>query len=107
MDFKYAKIVVFAPRSHAWQIRQALADCGAGHVGNYDSCSFSSKGTGRFRGKEGTKPFVGKSGKVEEVKEEKIETICPIKKVDKIVEGVKKVHPYEEPAIDIYPLLNK
>jgi len=84
-----------------------LADNNAGHIGNYDYCSYSTKGIGRFRGLKGTKPFIGKSGKIEKVQEEKIETICPVKTVKKVILAIKKVHPYEEPAIDIYPLLNQ
>lgn len=107
MDFKYCKIVVFTPVTHADKIRDVLAENGAGHIGNYDSCSFSVKGIGRFRGLKGTKPFIGKTGKIEKVDEEKIETICEIKNIDKVIAAVKKVHPYEEPAIDIIPLLNQ
>ena len=101
------KIVVFAPLSHADVIRKALAEAGAGHIGNYDSCSFSSRGIGRFRGGEDTKPFIGEPGKLEEVEEERIETICPAQKLEEVLAAVKKAHPYEEPAIDVYPLLNR
>ncbi len=107
MDFAFVKIVVFAPLSHVAIIRKALAEAGAGHIGNYDSCSFSSRGIGRFRGGESTKPFIGKPGTLEEVEEEKIETICPSAKLEEVLAAVKRVHPYEEPAIDVYPLLNR
>ncbi len=112
MNFKFLKIVVYVPSSHAEKVRQALAESGAGHIGNYDSCSFTTVGTGRFRPLAGANPFIGKApkengaGKLEEVEEEKIETICPYEKLEKVLAAVKKVHPYEEPAIDIYPLLN-
>jgi hypothetical protein len=107
MDFSLVKIVVFVPVSHADLIRAALAEAGAGHIGNYDACSFSVRGTGRFRGLEGANPFIGQVGKIEEVEEEKIEVICPIEKKDAVLEAVRKAHPYEEPAIDVYPLLNQ
>ena len=107
MDFPFVKIVVFTPLSHATAIRKALTEAGAGHIGNYDSCSFSSFGTGRYRGGEGTKPYIGKPGRLEEVEEERIETICPSGKLDQVLAAVKKAHPYEEPAIDVYPLLNR
>lgn len=107
MDFKFVKIVVFVPTSHADLIREVLAKSGCGHIGNYDNCSFSSKGVGRFRGLEGTKPAIGESGKIEEVEEERIETICESEKVKGVLEAIKEVHPYEEPAVDIYPLLNE
>lgn len=101
------KIVVFVPATHADLIRSTLAEAGAGHFGNYDFCSFSSVGTGRFRGLEGTNPFIGEPGKIEEVEEERVEVICPIEKKDAVLEAVRKAHPYEEPAIDVYPLLNQ
>lgn len=101
------KIVVFVPATHADLIRSTLAEAGAGHIGNYDFCSFSSVGAGRFRGLAGANPFIGEAGKIEEVPEEKIEVICPIEKKDAVLEAVRKAHPYEEPAIDVYPLLNQ
>jgi hypothetical protein len=107
MEFKFVKIVVFVPTTHANKVREALASSGAGHIGNYDNCTFSVKGIGRFRGLEDSKPFIGQAGKIEEVEEERIETICQRKKLDEVLAAVKAVHPYEEPAIDIYPLLNE
>lgn len=106
MESKFLKIVVFVPVTHADKVREALAISGAGHIGNYDYCSFSLKGVGRFRPLEGSQPFIGESGKVEEVEEERIETICPREKLDEVLAEIKKVHPYEEPVIDLYPLLN-
>lgn len=101
------KIAVFAPVSHADKIRKALAEAGAGYIGNYDFCSFSTRGVGRFRGLKGTKPFIGEAGKIEGADEERIEVICPTKILEKVLKAVRKIHPYEEPAIDIYPLLNR
>jgi hypothetical protein len=101
----FVKIVVYTPLSHADKIRQVLAQSGAGHIGNYDFCSFSVKGIGRFRPIKGAKPFVGQEGKIEEVEEERIETICEQKEVQQIIKEVKKIHPYEEPAIDVYPVI--
>lgn len=98
------KIVVYVPVSHADAIRKTLAKAGAGHIGNYDYCSFSVKGIGRFRGLEGTNPFIGTQGKIEAVEEERIETVCYKKDIKKILTAVKKVHPYEEPAIDVFAL---
>lgn len=101
------KIVVFVPSSHADRVRRALADAGCGHIGKYDFCSFSMKGIGRFRPMAGAKPFIGKKGVIEKVAEERIETICPLAGLKKALAALKKTHPYEEPAVDIYPLLNK
>lgn len=106
MKSQYAKIVVFVPQSHADLIRKTLAETGCGHIGNYDFCSFSVKGVGRFRPLDGTKPFIGEQGKIEEVIEERIETICLADRVAGVLETLRKVHPYEEPAIDVYLLGN-
>lgn len=107
METKYVKIIVYVPSSHAGEIRKILAKNGAGHIGNYDYCSFAVKGIGRYRGGKGTTPFIGQPGKIEEVEEERIETICPWEKLESVLSAIKRVHPYEEPAIDIYPLLNE
>lgn len=104
METKNVKFVVFVPISHADAVRQALGEAGAGKIGNYDFCSFSSCGTGRFRGNENTNPAIGKAGKYEAVEEEKVEAIVPREILAKVIEKVKSVHPYEEVAFDIYPL---
>jgi len=105
MDFKFVKIAVYVPSSHAEKVREALALSGAGHIGKYDYCSFTVKGTGRFRALKDANPFIGKVGEIEKVAEERIETVCLKKNLKKVLAAVKKAHPYEEPAIDVYPLL--
>ncbi len=107
MEFKFFKIAVFVPVTHADKIRKVIADAGAGHIGQYDSCTFSARGIGRFRPLEGSKPFLGKHGKIEEVEEERIEVICSAGLLKNVVWEIRKNHPYEEPAIDIYPLMNE
>ena len=104
MDTKYVKFVVFVPLSHTDIVRKALGEAGAGKIGNYDFCSFSSRGTGRFRGNEKTNPAIGKAGNHEIVEEERIETIVSREILKSVIEKVKSVHPYEEVAFDIYPL---
>lgn len=98
------KLVVFVPETHAERVRKAMGEAGAGIVGHYDFCSFSVKGVGRFKPKKGAHPTIGRVGKLEEVVEERIETVCEKKKLEKIIKAVKKVHPYEEIAFDVYPL---
>lgn len=107
MDFKFAKIVVFVPSTHGDLIRKTLSEAGCGHIGNYDYCSFTTKGIGRFRGLKGTKPYIGKRGEIEQVEEERIETICRRGQIEEVMRKIKKIHPYEEPALDVYPLLNE
>lgn len=106
MESKNVKFVVFVPLSHADAVRQTLGEAGAGKIGNYDFCSFSSRGTGRFRGNEKTNPAIGEAGKYEAVEEERIEAVVPRAVLKEVIEKVKAVHPYEEVAFDIYPLEN-
>ncbi|MBD3328008.1 hypothetical protein GF340_01760 [Candidatus Peregrinibacteria bacterium] len=106
MEFKYVKIVVYVPVEFAESIRNALAKAGAGKMGNYSECSFSMRGTGRFTPLEGSNPFIGNQNKIEEVIEERIETVCPAEIYKQVIVDVTKAHPYEEPAIDVYPLIN-
>lgn len=99
------KLVVFVPITHAGIVREAMGEAGAGVVGDYKYCSFSVKGTGRYIPLENAHPFIGKVGKLEEVEEERIETVCYKKDLEKIITAIKKVHPYEEVALDVYPLV--
>ncbi|NTU66889.1 MAG: hypothetical protein HGB08_03090 [Candidatus Moranbacteria bacterium] len=100
------KLVVFVPTSHADSVRKALGEAGAGKIGNYDFCSFSSQGIGRFRGNENSNPTIGKAGEHEAVKEERIEVMVTREILNDVIEKMKAAHPYEEVAFDIYPLEN-
>lgn len=106
MESEKVKFVVFVPISHADAVRQVLGEAGAGKIGNYDFCTFSSRGTGRFRGNEKTNPAIGEAGKYEAVEEERIEAIVPREILKEVIEKVKIIHPYEEVVFDIYPLEN-
>ena len=101
------KIIVFTPLAHCKVVRKAIGDAGGGIIGNYSHCSFSSRGIGRFKPNNKAKPYIGKSNKIEEVEEEKIEFICPKVKAKEIIKAIKKVHPYEEVALDIYQLIKE
>lgn len=98
------KLAVFVPSSHADEVRFALANVGAGQIGDYDSCSFSSVGQGRFRALEGANPYIGSIGEIEVVHEEKIEVVFPASIKSKVLKAMLKAHPYEEPAYDFYTL---
>lgn len=101
---KFVKIVVFVPESHADAVREAMGKSGAGRLGNYSCCSFSSKGIGRFIPMEGARPAIGKAGMLESVEEERIEAVCDRKVLQDIIAAIKRVHPYEEVALDVYSL---
>ena len=106
MESINVKIVVFVPETHTDIVREAMGKAGAGVIGNYTHCTFSSKGVGRFIPGQDSNPHIGSIGKVEEVIEERIETVCPREKIQEVVKAIKDVHPYEEVAYDIYPLEN-
>ena len=105
MNEEVVKLVIFVPENHADAIREALGKNGAGKVGDYEYCTFSTKGVGRFLPLETDHPAIGEVGKLETVPEERIETVCYKRDLDKIIAAVKKAHPYEEVALDIYPLV--
>jgi hypothetical protein len=104
MPSKFVKIVVFVPETDAERVREALGKAGAGSIGNYSYCSFSSKGIGRFLPGQGANPHIGTVGELETVSEERIETICPREKLKSAIAAMKAAHPYEEVAFDIYAL---
>ena len=101
------KIVVFVPKTHTNIVRQAMGDAGAGKIGNYSHCSYSIEGKGRFLPLEGAHPAIGSVGKMEEVEEERIECECDRSKAKEIITAMRKIHPYEEVAFDIYPLISE
>ncbi|HWL22968.1 MAG TPA: Nif3-like dinuclear metal center hexameric protein [Ureibacillus sp.] len=98
------KLAVFVPDGHAESVRFALAKVGAGHIGDYDSCSFSSHGEGRFRPLEGANPYIGEVGEMEVTEEVKIEVVFPTSMKNKILKAMLNAHPYEEPAYDFYTM---
>lgn len=106
MREKLFKLSVYVPDSHADLVRSALFEAGAGHIGNYDSCSFNVGGFGTFRALEGACPAVGNLGELHREPECRVETIVPEFLLGAAVAKMKEVHPYEEVAYDIFPLNN-
>lgn len=100
------KLFTFVPATHAEAVRQAMFDAGAGHIGEYDHCSYNSAGTGTFRGSDLSKPFVGEPGKEHHEAETKVEVIVPGYAMTPVVDALRLAHPYEEVAYDIVPLEN-
>ncbi|MDR3647390.1 MAG: hypothetical protein P4L22_07645 [Candidatus Babeliales bacterium] len=101
---EYVNIVVIVPETHADSMREVMGKAGAGKMGNYSFASFSVKGTGHFKPDEKATPFIGQANKLETVAEERIETICHKDILEKVVEEIKKAHPYENTVIDIFPI---
>lgn len=100
------KLAVFVPHAHAEAVRNALFGAGAGQVGGYDECSFSTEGQGTFRGGEGTDPFVGRPGARHTEPETRVEVIYHAPLEAGILAALRAAHPYEEVAFDLVPLAN-
>lgn len=107
MKFTYVKITTTVPHKDADKIRQVFGDAGAGSIGDYRFCSFSVTGKGRFIPTKQADPHIGKANKLEVVEEEQIEVICERDNARQVIEAIRKAHPYEEPVIDIVPLLSE
>jgi dinuclear metal center YbgI/SA1388 family protein len=101
------KLAVFVPVSHAEMVRSAMFSSGAGSIGNYDECSFNSRGEGTFRAGQGTSPFVGTPGERHTEEEVKIEVLVPTWSSNTVLKAMKAAHPYEEVAYDVYPIGNQ
>jgi hypothetical protein len=101
----YVKIVVSAPLTHADAVRKALGDAGAGRVGNYSHCSFTTRGVGRFVPLEGAEPHIGTIGEPAVVEEERIEVVCESTVVRAAIESMLSVHPYEDSMYELYALV--
>ena len=104
MDFKYCKLEIFLPPSHLEVLQKALQEVDAGHIGNYDSCMSVSPVTGYWRPLDGCNPYIGTNGEISCEPELKVEVTVYTENVDKTIEVVKAVHPYEEPVINVIPL---
>jgi len=98
------KLVVFVPIEAVSKVADALFSVGAGAIGNYSNCSFQTAGTGTFLPLDGARPAIGKKGRFEKVPEVRFETIVPAERLNAVVAVMKRAHPYETPAFDIYSL---
>lgn len=97
-------LVVFVPLTHSDVVRAAIAAAGAGRQGNYDSCSFSSVGYGRYRGNEHSHPAIGNPLESQIVEEERIEVLVVESDIKNVLSALRASHPYEEIAYGIYKL---
>lgn len=107
MNFKRVKISTTVPLEYADKVRDALGKAGAGLIGDYSFCSFSSSGQGRFLPNEQANPHIGKAGALEEVEEEHVEVVCERSVARQVIAALKEAHPYEEVIIDIVPLIDE
>jgi hypothetical protein len=101
------KLITYAPVDDGDAIRDAFGSVGAGKIGEYTYCSFTTRGLGRSKPSERANPYYGTIGTVNVEDEERIEVVCERSDAKKAIDAMKKVHPYEEVAIEIIPLLSE
>ena len=100
------KLVWFVPQDALDATRDAVFASGAGRIGDYERCSWYSAGTGTFFGHDGTAPAIGESGREEHVAEVRVETVVPHDLLPDVIAALRAAHPYEEPAYDVYALVD-
>jgi dinuclear metal center YbgI/SA1388 family protein len=106
-DSGMCKMVVFVPEAQAEAVAGAMYAAGAGNIGTYKRCSFQLRGTGTFFGSDGSSPSVGQAGRDERVEEVRLELVVPREEVAAVMSAVRGAHPYETPAVDVYPLVEQ
>ena len=106
MYFNHLKLETYIPETHLKALQVALQDIDAGHIGNYDSCMSYSKVIGTWRALDGANPYIGKPGEISEEPEIKVEVAIRAEQAEEVVAAVRRVHPYEEPVINLIPLLS-
>ncbi len=107
IEVNKVKIFVTVPPENTEDVRNAVCNAGAGIIGEYSYCTTCVKSIGTFIPNDNAKPYIGENNKLEYVEEDKLEVICDIQKAKHVITELRKVHPYEEPAIDIVPLIDE
>ena len=100
-------ITVTVPTKNAEEVRHAICEAGAGVIGDYTHCTSNSITKGTFIPVDGSNPYIGQKDKLEVVEEVRIETVCDIKILKQVLKRLREVHPYEEPGINIIPLIDE
>lgn len=101
------KIVVTVPVEDTDKIRRVICEAGAGIIGEYSYCTMATKCVGTFMPSDAANPYLGEANKLEYANEDKLEAVCEVDKVKSVLKALRDAHPYEEPAIDIIPLIDE
>ena len=99
------KLEFFVPKDYKEKVKTAIFNVGGGRVDNYDCCSWETLGQGQFKPNKNSTPFIGQEGKIEIVKEYKIELICDDDKIENVIKALKEAHPYETPAYQYWKII--
>lgn len=103
---EYFKLEIFVPATHLEAVQDALHEVGVGRIGLYDHCFAVTSAHGMFRPLEGSTPFSGTPGQIARMLEFKLETRCPRSLIQAALDAIRRVHPYEQPVVDVIPLMN-
>jgi dinuclear metal center YbgI/SA1388 family protein len=106
-EAEQVKLVTFVPQGHLAAVRAGVCEAGAGVIGDYTYCTFSTEGVGTFLPGEGADPFAGRKGRVNEEPERKLEVLVPKARLGRVLRALFEAHPYEEVAYDVFPLVNR
>ena len=107
LNISRVKIVTTVPIDCLGEVREAVCSVGAGVIGDYTHCTMATKCVGTFKPNDKANPYIGEKNKLNSVEEEKMEVVCDVDKVKRAILKLREAHPYEEPAIDIVPLLDE
>ena len=105
MEFTFCKLEIFLPESHLPVLQKTLGEVDAGHIGRYEHCLSYSQVISCWRPLEGAEPYLGRTGEMSRETELKVEITCRVERLDETLRAVKAIHPYEEPVINVIPLL--
>ncbi len=100
------KIEFYVPINSCEEVKEAMFEAGAGKIGNYEKCSWQTLGEGQFRANRGANPAIGEVGKLEKLKEYKVEMVCKDSVIKDVIKVLKNTHPYEEIAYSVYTIEN-
>ncbi|MCE8015958.1 NGG1p interacting factor NIF3 [Halomonas sp. MCCC 1A17488] len=98
------KLAFYVPLEDAETVKEAVFASGAGRIGDYEACCFETRGTGQFRPLAGADPHIGRVGDLAKVEEVKVELVCEDHLIRAAVDALRRAHPYEEPAYDVWKL---
>ena len=104
MSTPLVQLVFYVPVEHAETVKEAVFAAGGGRIGTYDRCCWQTSGTGQFRPLPGSEPFLGKTGKVAQVEELRVELVVPEPALQDVVVALLAAHPYETPAYSFWPI---
>ncbi|MCP3749775.1 YqfO family protein [Pseudomonas sp. SBB6] len=98
------KLAFFVPPSHVEVVKAAVFAAGGGRIGDYDCCAWQVLGQGQFRPLDGSQPFLGQTGVVEQVEEWRVELVVAEELIGSVVAALKRSHPYQTPAYEVWQL---